>query len=155
MAELKDNINTMISNLRETTERNREQDWLKTNLAKFTGMLQGQRELNTVGQMLLTRAGAAGATPSRARSTTSAAPSDERPQLAAALQLRARQRRGLPRRIALGEGLVGQCAVEKKRILLTDVPPDFISDRLQPRRRRGSVEHRRAAGAVRRRRPRP
>ena len=54
VAELKDNINTMISNLRETTERNREQDWLKTNLAKFTGMLQGQRELNTVGQMLLT-----------------------------------------------------------------------------------------------------
>ena len=53
VAELKDNINTMISNLRETTERNREQDWLKTNLAKFTGMLQGQRELITVGQMLL------------------------------------------------------------------------------------------------------
>src|SRR5436309_4638538 len=53
VAELKDNINTMISNLRETTESNREQDWLKTNLAKFTGMLQGQRELRTVGQMLL------------------------------------------------------------------------------------------------------
>ena len=43
----------MISNLRETTERNREQDWLKTNIAKFSGMLQGQRELRTVGQMLL------------------------------------------------------------------------------------------------------
>ena len=54
VAELKDNINTMISNLRETTESNREQDWLKTNLAKFSGMLQGQRELNTVGRMLLT-----------------------------------------------------------------------------------------------------
>ena len=53
-AELKDNINTMISNLRETTESNREQDWLKTNVAKFTGMLRGQRELGTVGQMLLT-----------------------------------------------------------------------------------------------------
>ena len=54
VAELKDNINTMISSLRETTERNREQDWLKTNIAKFSGMLQGQRELRTVGQMLLT-----------------------------------------------------------------------------------------------------
>src|SRR5689334_16805696 len=54
VAELKDNLNTMILNLRETTESNREQDWLKTNLAKFTGMLQGQRELNTVGRMLLT-----------------------------------------------------------------------------------------------------
>ena len=53
VVELKDNINTMISNLRETKERNREQDWLKTNIAKFSGMLQGQRELRTVGQMLL------------------------------------------------------------------------------------------------------
>src|SRR5881409_2326263 len=53
VAELKDNINTMIGNLRVTTERNREQDWLKTNLARFTGMLQGQRDLFTVGQMLL------------------------------------------------------------------------------------------------------
>ena len=53
VAELKDNINTMIDNLRGTTERNQEQDWLKTNLAKFTGMLQGQRNLVTVGRMLL------------------------------------------------------------------------------------------------------
>ena len=53
VAELKDNINTMIDNLRLTTDRNTEQDWLKTNLARFTGMLQGQRELTTVGRMLL------------------------------------------------------------------------------------------------------
>ena len=36
-----------------TTDRNTEQDWLKTNLAKFTNMLQGQRDLSTVGRMLL------------------------------------------------------------------------------------------------------
>jgi len=53
VAELKDNINTMIGNLRLTTDRNTEQDWLKTNLAKFTNMLQGQRDLVTVGRMLL------------------------------------------------------------------------------------------------------
>src|ERR1700738_157458 len=53
VAELKDNINTMIDNLRLTTDRNTEQDWLKTNLARFTGMLQGQRELTTVGRLLL------------------------------------------------------------------------------------------------------
>src|SRR5947207_5254010 len=53
VAELKDNINTMIGNLRLTTERNTEQDWLKTNLARFTNMLQGQRDLTTVGKMLL------------------------------------------------------------------------------------------------------
>ncbi len=60
VAELKDNINTMIDNLRLTTERNTEQDWLKTNLARFTGMLQGQRDLTTVGRMLALRTGAAG-----------------------------------------------------------------------------------------------
>jgi len=54
VAELKDNINTMIGNLRLTTDRNTEQDWLKTNLARFTNMLQGQRDLSTVGRMLLT-----------------------------------------------------------------------------------------------------
>src|SRR2546428_3359754 len=53
VAELKDNINTMIDNLRQTTDRNQEQDWLKTNLAKFTRMLQGQRDLVTVGKLLL------------------------------------------------------------------------------------------------------
>jgi len=53
VAELKDNINAMIRNLRATTEQNTEQDWLKTNLAKFTRMMQGQRDLTTVGQMLL------------------------------------------------------------------------------------------------------
>ena len=60
VAELKDNINTMIGNLRLTTERNIDQDWLKTNLAKFTTMLQGQRDLATVGRLLLDRADAAG-----------------------------------------------------------------------------------------------
>ena len=53
VAELKDNINTMITNLRHTTERNSEQDWLKTNLARVTGLLQGQRDLGTVGKLLL------------------------------------------------------------------------------------------------------
>ena len=49
VAELKDNINAMIRNLRATTDQNTEQDWLKTNLAKFTNMLQGQRDLATPG----------------------------------------------------------------------------------------------------------
>ena len=68
VAELKDNINTMIDNLRLTTDRNTEQDWLKTNLARFTGMLQGQRDLATVGTAAAHRAGAAGRTRTRASS---------------------------------------------------------------------------------------
>jgi len=124
VAELKNNINTMISNLRETTESNREQDWLKTNLAKFTGMLQGQRELNTVGQMLLTEL----APLVKAYQGTIyhlAGSGDE-----ARLMLLSSYAHGgerLAQNIRLGEGLAGQCAVEKKRLLLSDVPPDFIT----------------------------
>ena len=66
VAELKDNINTMIDNLRLTTERNTEQDWLKTNLARFTGMLQGQRDLTTRGPDAAVGTGAAGRTRSKA-----------------------------------------------------------------------------------------
>ena len=124
VAELKDNINTMIFNLRETTERNREQDWLKTNLAKFTGMLQGQRELNTVGQMLLSEL-----TPLvKAYQGTiyHLGGTDEDTQLKL-LSSYAHKGKRLVETIELGEGLAGQCAVEKKRILLTDVPPDFIT----------------------------
>ena len=125
VAELKDNINTMISNLRETTESNREQDWLKTNLAKFTGMLQGQRELNTVGQMLLTELAPLvnahqGTIYHLARTYTDG---DLRLLSSYAHSVDS----GLPISIHLGEGLIGQCAVEKKRLLLSDVPPDFIN----------------------------
>ena len=53
VAELKDNINQMIANLRETTQVNAEQDWLKTNLARISGMLQGQRDIAAVTQLIM------------------------------------------------------------------------------------------------------
>src|SRR5437879_460899 len=53
VAAVKDNINEMIGNLKDTTLRNQEQDWLKTNLTKFTRMLQGQRDLLTVSKLIL------------------------------------------------------------------------------------------------------
>jgi signal transduction histidine kinase/HAMP domain-containing protein/ActR/RegA family two-component response regulator len=123
LAALKDNINTMISNLRETTEHNHEQDWLKTNLARFAGLLQGQRELDTVGRMLLSEL-----TPLvRAYQGTIylLAVTDGRPEFHL-LSSYARPQHAMPI-IQLGEGLVGQCAVEKKRILLDDVSPEFVS----------------------------
>ncbi len=125
VSELKDNLNTMILNLRETTESNREQDWLKTNLAKFTGMLQGQRELNTVGRMLLTEL----APLVRAQQGTiyHLSGSERDPELRLLSSYAHGSESRLSETIRLGEGLVGQCAVEKNRILLTDVPPDFIT----------------------------
>src|SRR6201997_4916462 len=53
VAALKDTTNEMIRNLRDTTLKNTEQDWLKTNLAKFSRMLQGQKDLNTVCRLIL------------------------------------------------------------------------------------------------------
>jgi signal transduction histidine kinase/DNA-binding response OmpR family regulator/HAMP domain-containing protein len=123
VAELKDNINTMISNLRETTERNREQDWLKTNLARFAGMLQGQRDLGAVGRMLLSEL----APLVRAQHGTiyHLGGSEENRELRL-LASYAYTGRSIDT-IRLGEGLVGQSAIEKTRILLDDVPPEFIA----------------------------
>jgi CheY-like chemotaxis protein/HAMP domain-containing protein len=126
VAELKDNINTMIDNLRGTTERNQEQDWLKTNLAKFTGMLQGQRDLVTVGKMLLSELAplvqAQQGTVYQIGRTDSGE-AEERPALI--LLAAYAQRPDQPERIEVGHGLVGQCALEKKSILLVDVPESY------------------------------
>src|SRR6185436_11589510 len=53
VATLKDNLNQMIVNLKETTQKNTEQDWLKTNLAGFSGMMQGQKDLETVSRLIM------------------------------------------------------------------------------------------------------
>src|SRR5712671_5067256 len=122
VAALKDNINTMISNLRETTERNREQDWLKTNLARFAGMFQGRRDLSTVGQMLLSEL--CPLVSAHQGTIYNLGGTEENRELRL-LSSYAHTGR-LIETIRLGEGLVGQCAMEKKRILLNDVPPQFI-----------------------------
>jgi HAMP domain-containing protein/CheY-like chemotaxis protein len=122
VAELKDNINTMIGNLRVTTESNQEQDWLKTNLAKFTGMLQGQRDLFTVGKMLLSELGPL---VNAQQGTIYQMETDEDHELTLRLLAGYAQRSDQPERIGLGEGLVGQCALERKRILLNEVRSDY------------------------------
>ncbi|MBL1199104.1 MAG: response regulator [Nostoc sp. GBBB01] len=124
VAILKDNINQMIANLRETTQKNTEQDWLKTNLAKFTRMLQGQRDLETVSKLILSElAPLVGAQHGVFYLM-------ESPETTAHLKLISsyayRERKHLANRFYMGEGLVGQCALEKERILLTEVPSDYI-----------------------------
>jgi HAMP domain-containing protein/signal transduction histidine kinase/DNA-binding response OmpR family regulator len=125
VAELKDNINTMISNLRETTERNREQDWLKTNIAKFTGMLQGQRELRTVGQMLLSEV--APLVNAHQATVYHLTTIDGETTLTMLSSYANVGKSFAPEHIRLGEGLLGQCALDKRRILLTNVAPDFLN----------------------------
>ncbi|HVU18267.1 MAG TPA: HAMP domain-containing protein [Candidatus Didemnitutus sp.] len=123
VAELKDNINTMIYNLRNTTETNREQDWLKTNLAKFTRMLQGQRDLSTVGKMLLSELSPL---VNAQQGTIYQVDLGDDDKIFLRLLASYAQAEGLPETIRAGEGLMGQCAVEKQRILLNDIPSGYI-----------------------------
>jgi CheY-like chemotaxis protein/HAMP domain-containing protein len=122
VAELKDNINTMIDNLRLTTERNTEQDWLKTNLARFTGMMQGQRDLATVGKRLLSEI-----VPlvNAHQGLIYQMDSEER-HLKILATYADDPRGGYLGEVNLGQGFVGQCAVEKKPIYIADVPPDTV-----------------------------
>ncbi len=122
VAELKDNINTMIDNLRLTTDRNTEQDWLKTNLARFTGMLQGQRELTAVGRLLLSEL----APLVNAQQGVLYQMEAETPGSMMLLSSFADPTEGHKETVKVGEGLVGQCALEKRRMLITDLPKDTI-----------------------------
>jgi CheY-like chemotaxis protein/signal transduction histidine kinase/HAMP domain-containing protein len=122
VAELKDNINTMIDNLRLTTDRNTEQDWLKTNLARFTGMLQGQRELTTVGRLLLSEL----APLVSAQQGVLYQMDADMPGSMVLLSSFADSPEGHQEKIRVGEGLVGQCASEKRRMLISDLPKDTI-----------------------------
>ncbi len=123
VAELKDNINTMIGNLRLTTDRNTEQDWLKTNLARFTNMLQGQRDLLTVGKLLLSEL-----VPlvNAHQGLIYQMDSEESAQLKMLASYGNPGPGGYPARLMLGEGFIGQCAADKRRILVTNVPEDTV-----------------------------
>jgi signal transduction histidine kinase/HAMP domain-containing protein len=126
VAILKDKLNEMIRNLRETTKENLDQDWLKTNRERFTRMLQGQRDLATVSNMILSElAPLVSAQHGVFYSMTTPSEGQE-----AVLQFEAgygyKERRQLSTSFRLGEGLVGQCAKEKQRILLTEVPADYV-----------------------------
>jgi len=126
VAELKDNINRMIDNLRLTTDRNTEQDWLKTNLARFTGMLQGQRDLVTVGRLLLSEL----APLVNAQQGVIYQMETEKSAGLVLLSAFADDgEKGHLRRILPGEGLVGQCAEDKRRMLISDLSEDVVAIR--------------------------
>ncbi|MEP7121440.1 MAG: HAMP domain-containing protein, partial [Byssovorax sp.] len=121
---LRGNLNQMIANLRDTTRRNEEQDWLKTNLAKFSGMMQGQKNLEAVSRLIMSEL-----TPLVSAhhgaffiSSTEHGVQELRLRASYAYQVR----KSVSNSFKLGEGLVGQAALEKKPILLTNVPSDYV-----------------------------
>jgi CheY-like chemotaxis protein/signal transduction histidine kinase/HAMP domain-containing protein len=121
VSELKDNINTMITNLRLTTELNTEQDWLKTNLARFTTMLQGQRDLATVGRLLLSELAPL---VNAHRGVIYQLQSEDDPRLRLSAAYASDGANPHAQTIQIGEGLIGQCAMDKRPRLVSDIPED-------------------------------
>ncbi|MBM7488685.1 HAMP domain-containing protein/CheY-like chemotaxis protein/signal transduction histidine kinase [Bradyrhizobium canariense] len=123
VAELKDNINTMITNLRLTTDVNTEQDWLKTNLAKFTNMLQGQRDLTTVGRLLLTELSPL---VNAHTGVIYQVENEENPRLLLLASYAGDGVYPYPRVLPFGDGLIGQCALDRRPRVIADIPPDVV-----------------------------
>jgi CheY-like chemotaxis protein/signal transduction histidine kinase/HAMP domain-containing protein len=123
---LKDTINQMIFNLKATTLRNQEQDWLKSNLAKFTQMLQGQKELNSVTKKILSELATVVTAQHGLFYILQEDENFEDSKLNLIASYAYIRRKNSPTQYAMGEGLIGQVAVEKERIILSNVPKDYI-----------------------------
>ncbi|MDQ3958722.1 MAG: HAMP domain-containing protein, partial [Pseudomonadota bacterium] len=124
VAALKDTINEMIRNLKDTTQKNTEQDWLKTNLAKFSRMLQGQKDLVAVGQMILSELAPVVGAQQAEFYVLDISRETVRLKLLASYASSGQAEHG--KALDLGQGLVGQCALDKQKILLNNLPPEAI-----------------------------
>ena len=124
VAELKDNINLMVANLRETTRKNREQDWLNTNLARLSSLMQGHRDPLEVARLIMSEL-----TPLVSAqygafylATEGGSGGGEFARIAAYGFHRSGQTR-----FGVGEGLTGQVALDRTRILVEDAPPGYVT----------------------------
>ncbi len=124
MAALKDTINEMISNLKEQTLKNAEQDWLKTNLARFSRMLQGERDLATVSNLIMSELAPLVNAQYGVFYVTRREEEDVKLELVASYG--AENAEQLKGEFRLREGLIGQAAADRRPILLKNVPPDFV-----------------------------
>ncbi|MDQ3933660.1 MAG: HAMP domain-containing protein [Actinomycetota bacterium] len=128
VADLKDNINQMIANLRETTRRNEAQDWLNSNLARFSGLMQGQRDLETVSRLIMSEL-----TPTVSSqhgafflAETDGAGAEDAADLKLVASYGYKKRKNVSNRFKPGEGIVGQAALERKGITIEQPPADYI-----------------------------
>jgi HAMP domain-containing protein/signal transduction histidine kinase/CheY-like chemotaxis protein len=124
VAALKDTINEMIRNLRDSTQKNTEQDWLKTNLAKFSRMLQGQRDLTTVGRLILSELAPVVSAQHAEFYVLDTSHGSAVLKLLASYAADGQSEHG--RELELGQGLVGQCAIDKEKIVLGGAGHGFI-----------------------------
>jgi signal transduction histidine kinase/HAMP domain-containing protein/ActR/RegA family two-component response regulator len=125
VAELKDNINLMVANLRETTRKNREQDWLNTNLARLSSLMQGHRDPLEMARLIMSEL-----TPlASAQYGAFYLAAEGRPGGGTEFERIAAYgfHRSGQTRFAVGEGLTGQVALDRTRILVEDAPPGYVT----------------------------
>jgi HAMP domain-containing protein/signal transduction histidine kinase/DNA-binding response OmpR family regulator len=125
VAELSDTINQMIANLRETTQKNAEQDWLNTNLARISGLMQGQRDLATVSRLIMSEISPLVTAQHGAFFLTESDNGSE-PELRLIASYGYQRRKSVSNHFKFGEALVGQAALEGKSILISDAPSDYV-----------------------------
>ncbi len=135
VAELKDNINTMVRSLRETTEANQQQGWLQTSLARIAGLMQGQRDLAVVAELIMNEliplvGGQQGAffladNTSDGETRLRLIAGYGLPRGTSALVAGA-QGSGQPGQVLLGESLIGQVAKTRRPIILDEVPAGYV-----------------------------
>ena len=126
VAELKDNINAMVWSLRETTQANQQQDWLKTNLARIAGMMQGHRDLAIVAELIIDElAPLTGAQHATFFLTEPTADGDTQLRLIAGYGLRTDKT--APIQYRLGQSLIGQVARSKRSIVVENLPEGYVT----------------------------
>ena len=119
VSELKDNINSMVKSLRETTRANQEQDWLKSNLARMSGLMQGHRDLSTVAELVMNEL----APLVSAQYGAFFLVDDDELQLINAYGYPAGE---VATRFRMGESLVGQTARTRRTVAMDDIPPGYV-----------------------------
>ncbi len=125
VAELKDNINAMVQSLRETIQANQQQDWLKTNLARIAGMMQGHRDLAVVAELIMDElAPLVGA---QHGTFFLAEPSDGDPRLRLIAGYGLRAGKAEPIQYRLGQSLIGQVARSKRSIVVANLPEGYVT----------------------------
>jgi HAMP domain-containing protein/signal transduction histidine kinase/DNA-binding response OmpR family regulator len=125
VAELSDTINQMIANLRATTQKNAEQDWLNMNLARISGLMQGQRDLTTVSRLIMSEISPLVTAQHGAFFLTESEDGQDR-ELRLIASYGYKKRKTVSNQFKFGEALVGQAALEGKSILISNAPPDYV-----------------------------
>ncbi|WP_442937701.1 HAMP domain-containing protein [Nonomuraea sp. SBT364] len=124
VAELKDNINSMVKSLRETTKANEDQDWLKSNLARLSGLMQGHRDLATVAELVMSELAPLVSAQFGAFFLAEESPSGAELKLINAYGYPAGE---ADTRFAMGQTLVGQAARARRTIAVDDIPPGYVT----------------------------